>query len=106
VTTPLSFVSPTLHVAAPNITALLHQAARDINLAAQGYDLQRVSTHSLRASGAMALKLQGVDDSLIMKIGRWTGLTFLTYIHSQIGALNTGLAQRMATRIHFINVAG
>jgi hypothetical protein len=37
----------------------------------------------------MALKLQGVDDSLIMKIGRWTGLTFLTYIHSQIGALNT-----------------
>jgi hypothetical protein len=28
----------------------------------------------------MALKLQGVDDSLIMKIGCWTGLTFLTYI--------------------------
>jgi hypothetical protein len=37
----------------------------------------------------MALKLQGVDDSLIMKIGQWTGLTFLTYIHAQIGALNT-----------------
>jgi hypothetical protein len=54
----------------------------------------------------MALKLQGVDDSLIMKIGRWTGLTFLTYIHSQIGALNTGLATKMASRIHFINVAG
>jgi hypothetical protein len=53
----------------------------------------------------MALKLQGVDDSLIMKIGRWTGLTFLTYIHSQIGALNAGLAQRMATRVHFIDVA-
>jgi integrase len=104
--TPLSFVSPALHVAAPNITALVHQAARDTNLASQGYDLKRVSTHSLRASGAMALKLQGVDDSLIMKIGRWTGLTFLTYIHSQIGALNTGLAQRMATRVHFVNVAG
>jgi hypothetical protein len=53
----------------------------------------------------MALKLQGVDDSLIMKIGRWTGLTFLTYIHSQIGALNTGPAAKMATCIHFINVA-
>jgi hypothetical protein len=54
----------------------------------------------------MALKLQGVDDSLIMKIGRWTGLTFLTYIHSQIGALNASLARRMTRRIHFINVTG
>jgi hypothetical protein len=53
----------------------------------------------------MALKLQGVNDSLIMKIGQWTGLTFLTYIHSQIGALNAGLARRMTRRIHFINVA-
>jgi hypothetical protein len=65
--------------------------------------------HPLPSSfrGAMALKLQGIDDSLIMKIGRWTGLTFLTYIHSQqIGALNTGLATKMAKRVHFINVAG
>jgi hypothetical protein len=105
-TAPLSYVSPGVHVLAADITALVHEAARATNLVAQGYDLRRVSTHSLRASGAMALKLQGVDDSLIMKIGRWTGLTFLTYIHAQIGALNTGLAAKMATRIHFINVAG
>jgi hypothetical protein len=102
--TPLSQVSPGVHVLASHVTALIHRAALDTNLTQQGYDLKRVGTHSLRASGAMALKLQGVDNSLIMKIGRWTGLTFLTYIHSQIGALNTGLAQRMATRIHFINV--
>jgi hypothetical protein len=105
-TTPLSFVHAGLHVVASNITSLVHQAALDTNLVAQGYNLKRVSTHSLRASGAMALKLQGVDDSLIMKLGRWTGLTFLTYIHSQIGALNTGLATKMAVRIHFVNVAG
>jgi hypothetical protein len=55
----------------------------------------------------MALKLQGVDDATMMKIGRWTGLTFLTYIHAQIGALNAGLSQRrMAARVHFVNVAG
>ena len=54
----------------------------------------------------MALKLQGVADSTIMKIGRWTGLTFLTYIHSQIGALNVGLADLMTTQVTFINVAG
>jgi hypothetical protein len=76
ITTPLSFVQPGLHVVASNVTDLVHHAARDTDLVAQGYDLKRVSTHSLRASGAMALKLQGVDDSLIMRIGRWTGLTF------------------------------
>jgi hypothetical protein len=95
-----------VHVTAAHITTLITQAATDTSLVGQGYDLKGVSTHSLRASGAMVLKLQGVDDSLIMKIGRWTGLTFLKYIRSQIGALNTGLATKMATRIHFINVAG
>jgi hypothetical protein len=68
--------------------------------------MSRIGTHSLRASGAMALKLQGVSNSTIMKISRWTGLTFLTYIHAQIGALNAGLSQQMATRIHFVNVGG
>jgi hypothetical protein len=61
--------------------------------------MSRIGTHSLRAPGAMALKLQGVSDSTIMKIGRWTGLTFLTYIHTQTGALIAGLSQQMATRI-------
>jgi hypothetical protein len=105
-TTPLSLVSPGVHVLASNVTFLIHKAAIDTNLVQQGYTIRRIGTHSLRASGAMALKLNGVADSLIMKIGRWTGLTFLTYIHSQIGALHTGLAQRMSTRIHFVNVAG
>jgi hypothetical protein len=78
---------------AAHITTLVHQAVTDTNLVTQGYNFKRIGSHSLRASGAMALKLQGVEDSLIMKIGRWTGLTFLTYIHSQIDALKTGLAQ-------------
>jgi hypothetical protein len=105
-TTALSHVGPGTHVISKNINTLIHCAALETNLVAQGYDLKRIGSHYLRASGAMALKLQGVDDSLIMKIGRWTGLTFLTYIHAQISALNTGLAQRMAIRIHFVNVAG
>jgi hypothetical protein len=68
--TPLSRVGPGIHVIAKNINALINRAALETNLIAQGYDLKRVGSHSLRASGAMALKLQGVDDSLIMKIGR------------------------------------
>jgi hypothetical protein len=68
--TPLSFVSPGCHVVAANATALVHQAAIDTNLVAQGYDLKRVGTYSLQALGAMAVKLQGVKDSLITKLGR------------------------------------
>jgi hypothetical protein len=104
VSTPLSFVRPGVHVEAKHITSLVRHAASTTNLVAQGYNMRRIGTHSLRASGAMALKLQGEADSTIMKIGRWSGTTYLTYIHSQIGALNAGLAARMAVRIHFVNV--
>ncbi len=65
--------------------------------------------HSLIGlSGAMVLKLQDVDNSLIMKISGWLGLTFLTYFHTQIDALNTAplASQWMTTCIHFVNVAG
>ena len=69
------------------------------------FNLDRVGSHSLRASGAMALKLNGKADSLIMKLGRWTSNTFLTYIHSQIGALTANVATAMATPLQFHNVA-
>lgn len=104
--TPLSFVGPNSHVTARHVTLMVHEAARATELVSLGYKIKRIGTHSLRASGAMALKLQGISDSTIMKIGRWTGLTFLTYIHSQIGALNVGLATRMTQRIEFLNVGG
>jgi hypothetical protein len=44
---------------AQNMTDIVKSAAAATNLVAQGYDLKRVGTHSLRASGATALKLQG-----------------------------------------------
>jgi hypothetical protein len=59
---------------------------------AKGYTVDWVSSHSLRAGGAMAMKLSGATDSTIMRIGRWMSLTYLTYIHSQIGALSAGVA--------------
>jgi hypothetical protein len=36
----------------------------------------------------MAMKLSGVTDNTIMRIGCWTSLTYLTYIRLQIGALS------------------
>ena len=71
---------------------------------AKGYTLDRVSSHILRAGGAMAMKLSGANDSTIMQISWWTSLTYLTYIHSQIGALSAGVAWKMSQQFTFQNV--
>ena len=52
----------------------------------------------------MAMKLNGATDSTIMRIGRWTSLTYLTYIHTQIGALSAGVAWKMSQCFTFQNV--
>jgi hypothetical protein len=68
-------------------------------LLTRGYTLDRISSHSLRAGGAMAMKLSGASDSTIMRVGRWPSLTYLMYIHLQIGALTAGLSKLMATQV-------
>ncbi len=73
-------------------------------LMTKGYTLTRISSHSLRAGGAMAMKLSGALDSTIMRVGQWMSLMYLTYIHMQIGALISGLAWRMSTAFTFQNV--
>ena len=52
----------------------------------------------------MALKLAGEPLDTIMRVGRWTSLTYMTFIHAQIGALAKGLAWRMSTQYTFHNV--
>ena len=52
----------------------------------------------------MALKLNGYDKETIMKIGRWSSDTFLTYIHSQIAALTMGVTAKMTRQVNFQNV--
>jgi hypothetical protein len=42
------------------------------------------------------MKLSGATDSTIMRIGWWMFLTYLTYIHSQIGALFASVAWKMS----------
>jgi hypothetical protein len=73
-------------------------------LLTKGYTLNQISSHSLRAGGAMAMKLSGASDSTIMQVGWWSLLTYLTYIHLQIGALTAGLSRLMATQVRFQNV--
>jgi hypothetical protein len=80
-------------------------ATKLLNLQNQGIDPDLVGAHSLRAGGAMALKLHGFDDTTIMKMGRWTSLTFLQYIHTQIAHLAKDISQKMSMPLPFLNIA-
>ena len=70
-----------------------------------GIDPDLVGVHSLQAGGAIALKLQGVEDTTIKIQGRWTSMTFLQYIHNQIAHLTKDLSSKMSTILVFQNVA-
>jgi hypothetical protein len=83
----------------------LHKAVIDLNLKQHGIDHDLVGVHSLRAGGAMALKLSGSDNMTIMKLGRWTSLTFLQYIHNQIAHLSADLSKNMSTNLQYSNIA-
>ncbi len=80
-------------------------AVQDLHLQKVGIAPDLVGVHSLRAGGAMALKLHGASDTTIMKMGRWTSLTFLEYIHNQIGYLSENLSEQMSTALPFENIA-
>ncbi len=73
------------------------------SLISRGYTLDRISSHSLCAGGAMAMKLSRVSDSTIMWVGWWLSLTYLTYVNFQIGALTARVAWKMSTAFTFQN---
>ena len=52
----------------------------------------------------MALKLAGESSNTIMRVSRWKSLTYMTYIHAQIGALAKDLAWRMSKQYTFHKV--
>ena len=101
---PISMSFPGRHVPSADITTAVRHSVLLGNLLPQGYTVSRVSAHSLRASGAMALKINGHDKAIIKKLGRWSSTTWLTYIHSQIASLTTGLATSMCNQHTFFNV--
>ncbi len=107
-TTPLSTVchsgARSLPISDRDVTLAVRWGATCDCLLAKGNTLDRVSSHSLCAGGAMAMKLSGATDSTIMHIGQWTSLTYLTYIHTQIGALSAGVAWKMSQCFTFQNV--
>ena len=64
-------------VAADGVVKQVHSTAKAMKFDTTGIDPSLISVHSLQTGGAMALELHGYADTTIMKMGRWTLLTFL-----------------------------
>ena len=79
-----------------HIIKMVRNTAGELKLHRQKIDDDLVGAHSLRAGGAMALKLHGYDYTTIMKMGRWTSLILLYYIHNQIAHLSTDISKKMS----------
>ena len=58
------------HITSLDIIKTIRGATKLLKLEKTAIDPDLVGAHSLRAGGAMALKLHGYDDTTIMKVGR------------------------------------
>ena len=88
-----------------HIVKMVRKAVTALQLHRNGINPALVGSHSLRAGGAMALKLHGESDTTIMKYGRWSGLTFMQYIHNQIAHISKDISTKMSTPLPFVNIA-
>jgi hypothetical protein len=91
---------------AGDINKIVKSAVRALHLDKKGFPPEAVSSHSLRAGGAMAMHLNGIDRDKIRKQGRWSSDTFLMYIHEQISAFSAGLSARMSLDVSWFNMEG
>ena len=68
--------------------------ALEASAVATGVDPTKVSSHSLRKSGATAMYLRGVEQHVIQRFGRWTTGTFHAYLCENF-ELQRGLSEKM-----------
>ena len=87
------------------IFGAVRMAAKSLKLQVRGIELDLIGAHSLRAVGAMALKIMGYADSKIRKFGYWTSDKWMMFIHSQISKFYKCVAQKMSKPITFHNIA-
>jgi hypothetical protein len=97
--------APLKVVRAKHIEQVLERRAFRTTVWMEGFALDRIGTHTIRALGAMQLYLNGISEAKIMKIGRWKSKTWLTYIQNQIAAVTAGVARLKARPIVYYNVA-
>ena len=85
-------------------TAIKH-AVLDLGLDKKGLTPNLVSSHSLRAGGAMAIHLNQTSPITIQKMGQWSSTTWLDYIHVQLSCFGKGVSKKMSNANTFRNVA-
>jgi hypothetical protein len=89
-----------------DINTIIKSAVHALQLDKKGFPPESVSSHSLRAGGAMAMHLNDIDRDKIWKQGWWSSDTYLMYIHEQISAFSAGLSARMSQDIGWFNIEG
>ena len=87
-----------------SIVVAVKKAATALKPHQQGIDPDLIGSHSLRAGGAMALKLNHHSDTTIQKLGRWSSATWLQHIHNQTAHLSHGVATKMNQPLPCINI--
>ena len=92
-------------VTSGDIFKTVRTAAKTLKLQERKIYPYMIGVHSLRAGGAMALKIMGYNDSTIRKFGLWTSDTWQMYIHSQISKISEGFVQKMSTPIPYQNIS-
>jgi hypothetical protein len=89
---------------ATDINSALKAAVLRLDMKKHGFEAAQISSHSLRAGGAMALHLNNIPTHTIRKMGRWSSDTFLDYIHEQIAVFSAGLSTAMGKTIFYHNI--
>jgi hypothetical protein len=67
-----------------DINCALKAAVTKLDMKQLGFQVAQISSHSLRAGGAMALHLDNFPTHTIRKMGRWSSDTFRDYIHDTL----------------------
>ena len=86
-------------------STVVRTAIKKLYMYLLGVYLDLIGVHSLCIGRDIALKLHGELDTTIMKVGHWSGLIFLQYIHNQSVHHLKKISQKMGTLILFINIA-
>ena len=73
-------------ITSKQVVAMLRSAVTEVGPDSIGVPLARVGTHSVRTTFALLMSLNGAQDSLIRKKGRWRSDAYLLYIRGYADA--------------------
>jgi len=82
----------------------LRSFVKSIDYKSLGLDPKDIGLHSLRASAAMAMYLNGIPVYTIMLLGRWSSDAFLRYIRKQVTEFSNGVSRKMIQNPRFHHV--